>query len=251
MYKIVKVLVISLVLLVILGFVFWKLFGNCQFGNCKFSQTLNKIETATSTIIPKPTTILETGVPDYFLNKTAFIPQAPEKNWDQPWQDACEEAAILTVKYYFDDKTPDTATLLADYKILLEKSNSHDINLAQMSQIASDLYNYDSKIIDNPNVDTIEKYLSQGHILIAPANGQTLYQENKYFKNGGPLYHAVVILGYDHNKKQFIVHDVGTQFGAYFKYSYDVLMASIHDYPDSKNKKDINQGPPRLLLLLK
>lgn len=219
--------------------------------NNKITRTVDQVKITTETIIPKPTKILDSGIPDYFLNKTAFIPQAPEKNWDQPWQDTCEEAAILTVKYFFENKIPDFPTLLTDYKLLIDKSNSHDINLAQMSQIASDMYNYDSKIIDNPTTDTIEKYLSEGHILIAPANGQTLYQENKYFKNGGPLYHNIVILGYDHNKKQFIVHDVGTQFGAYFKYSYHVLMSSIHDYPDSKDKKDINQGPPRLLLLLK
>lgn len=251
MYKLIKLVFSVLILLVILGFVFWNLHGTCQFGNCKFKQTIDQVKITTETIIPKPTTILESGVPDYFLNKTAFIPQAPEKNWDQPWQDTCEEAAILTVKYYFENKTPDISTLLTDYKVLIDKSNSHDINLAQMSQIASDLYNYDSKIIDNPNTDTIEKYLSRGHILVVPANGKTLYQENKYFKNGGPLYHNLVILGYDHNKKQFIVHDVGTQFGAYFKYSYQVLMDSIHDLPPSGDKKEINQGVPRLLLLLK
>ncbi len=251
MYKIVKALVISLVFLIILGFVFWKLFGNCQFGNCRFKQTISKIETVKETIIPKPTKILETGIPDYFLNKTTFVPQAPEKNWDQPWQDACEEAAILTVHYYFENITPDTKTLLDDYKTLFSQSSTHDINLAQMSQIASDLYNYDSKIIDNPDTDTIERYLSQGHILIVPANGKTLYQENKYFKNGGPLYHNIVILGYDHTKQKFIVHDVGTQFGAYFKYSYNLLMKSIHDFPTSGIKADIDQGPKRILVLLK
>jgi len=219
--------------------------------NSKIAQTVQKIETATETIIPKPTTILDTGVPDYFLNKTAFIPQAPEKNWDQPWQDACEEAAILTVKYYFDGTTPNTATLLKDYEVLFGQSSTHDINLEQMGQIANKLYGYKFKIIDSPDTDTIEKHLSQGHILIAPANGQTLFTENKYFKNGGPLYHNIVILGYDHAKQKFIVHDVGTQFGAYFKYSYGVLIDSLHDFPDTGKKTDINQGPPRLLLLLK
>lgn len=251
MYRIFKVVLIFIIFVLIFGFVIWKLFGNCQFGNCKLKQTVEKIEVATSTIIPKPTEILESGIPDYFLNKTAFVPQAPEKKWDQPWQDTCEEAAILTVHYFLENKTPELSNILDDYKILIAKSNTHDINLAQMSQIASDLYNYDSKIIDNPDTDTIEKYLSQGNILIAPANGQTLYQENKYFKNGGPLYHNIVILGYDHAKQKFIVHDVGTQFGAYFKYSYQVLMDSLHDLPKSGDKKEINQGSPRLLLLLK
>lgn len=207
----------------------------------KADRVLQKIETATETIIPKPTKILESGIPDYFLNKTAFIPQAPEKNWAEPWQDACEEAAILTVKYFFENTTPDTKTLLADYQQILSQSSDNSINVSTMAKIANDLYGYQSKIIDSPDTDIIEKYLSQGNILIAPTNGKILFKENKYFKNGGPLYHDIVILGYDHAKKQFIVHDVGTQYGAYFKYSYTVLMESLHDY----------QGPPRLLLLLK
>ena len=87
MYRIFKVVLIFIIFVLIFGFVIWKLFGNCQFGNCKLKQTVEKIEVATSTIIPKPTAILESGIPDYFLNKTTFVPQAPEKNWEQPWQD--------------------------------------------------------------------------------------------------------------------------------------------------------------------
>lgn len=203
------------------------------------------------TAIPQPTKVLLSSIPNYFLNKTAFIPQAPEKNWAEPWQDACEEAAILTVKYFFESKVPNTKTLLIDYQQLFSQSNTNDINLNQMGEIAKKLYGYDYQIIDNPTISSIEKYLSQGHILIAPANGQTLYRENKYFKNGGPLYHNIVILGYDRANRQFIVHDVGTQFGAYFKYSYKVLLTSLHDFPSSADKHDINQGIPKLLLLLK
>lgn len=220
-------------------------------SSCNHLQTARPIETITETITPKPTKVLESSTPNYFLNKTSFIPQAPEKNWQEPWQDACEEAAILTVKYFFEDKSPNIPTLVEDYQELFRHSTTHDINLNQMAQISQELYGYQSKIIDNPTIETIEKYLSQGHILIAPANGQTLYQENKYFKNGGPLYHNIVILGYNRSQQQFIVHDVGTQFGAYFKYSYRVLLESLHDFPPSGDKHDINQGTPRLLLLLK
>ena len=76
-------------------------------------------------------------------------------------------------------------------------------------------------------------------------------KENNHFKSGGPWYHNLVILGYDDDKKQFTVHDVGTQFGAYFRYSYDTLMKSIHDFPLSLKKEDINQGIPRALILIK
>ena len=76
-------------------------------------------------------------------------------------------------------------------------------------------------------------------------------KENKNFKNGGPWYHSLVILGYDDDQQQFIVHDVGTRLGAYFRYSYQILLESIHDFPPSHKKEDIDQGSSRVLLLLK
>ncbi|KKQ68181.1 MAG: hypothetical protein US90_C0026G0005 [Candidatus Shapirobacteria bacterium GW2011_GWE2_38_30] len=50
---------------------------------------------------------------------------------------------------------------------------------------------------------------------------------------------------------KFIVHDVGTQFGAYFHYSYDLLIESIHDFPSSGVKEDINSGIKQVLILIK
>ncbi|MFA4827257.1 MAG: hypothetical protein WC596_03350, partial [Candidatus Shapirobacteria bacterium] len=71
----------------------------------------------------------------------------------------------------------------------------------------------------------------------------------KHFKSGGPYYHNLTILGYDDTKQKFIVHDVGTQFGAYFQYSYDLLMESIHDFPLSGKKEDILIGAKKILIL--
>ena len=120
-----------------------------------------------------------------------------------------------------------------------------------MAVIASDMFKLNSKIIDNPTIDQIKNYLSQDIPVVVTANGKTLYAENKHFKSGGPYYHSLTILGYDDDKNQFTVHDVGTQFGAYFKYSYSLLMESIHDFPESGKKEDINSGEKRVLILLK
>ena len=38
--------------------------------------------------------------PQYFIS-VPFTSQAPEKNWEQPWQDACEEAAVLMLDAYY------------------------------------------------------------------------------------------------------------------------------------------------------
>lgn len=218
--------------------------------------TKNQVETFVEEIAPQPTTIVPTtGLPNRHLIKAAFIPQAPEKNWDEPWQDACEEAALLNVYYYYEQQNPTIAQMLATYQQLFDYEKdqgwSHDINLSQMATISSQLWGYQNQIVDNPTLFDLKKFISQNIPIIVPANGKTLFAENKNFKNGGPWYHNLVILGYDDDKSEFTVHDVGTRLGAYFKYSYDLLLRSIHDFPASTSKENIDQGVPRVLILLK
>lgn len=219
------------------------------------NSTITFENTPTPTLIPFPTRITPTtGLPDYHLIRTTFIPQAPEKNWDQPWQDACEEAALLTVDYYYKKLTPSLPQLLARYQQLFEFENGqnwlHDVNLLQMSEISKNYLNYDPIILENPSIGDLKKSVVNDVPVIVTANGKTLYRENKHFKSGGPWYHALVILGYDDRIQKFIVHDVGTQFGAYFQYSYDLLIMAIHDLPDSRNKEEIDSGSKKALVLI-
>ena len=222
----------------------------------KIIQVVEKIEEVKETIAPQPTKILETGLPDKHLIKTVFVPQSPEKKWDQPWQDACEEASLLTVDYYYRNITSiDSQYIKTDILKMIDFENqqsfTHDMNLEQMSLVAQNYLNYSTQIITSPSIEDIKTYISRDIPVIVPASGKVLYQENKHFNSGGPYYHNLVILGYDDNQQKFTVHDVGTQFGAYFKYSYNILMASIHDFPDSLKKEDINQGDKKILILLK
>ncbi len=251
---IVKAIIIVGILL-LLHFIFAKKITIEKIEN-KINGTVNKIETVKETIIPEPTKILESGLPDQHLIKTAFVQQAPEKNWDQPWQDACEEASLITVDYFYKNIKSITTTENRDAILkMIEFENqqgfTHDINIEQMSLVAQKYLGYQTKIIENPTIEDIKKYLVQNIPVIVTGNGKTLYQENKHFNSGGPYYHSLVILGYDDNKKQFTTHDVGTKAGAYFKYSYNLLMESIHDFPSSGQKEDINSGPKRVLILLK
>jgi hypothetical protein len=214
-----------------------------------------QITNVVETVAPQPTKINSDGLPNKHLISTAFVPQAPEKIWDQPWQDACEEAALLTVDYYYRDLKPDTATMLSDYQKMFDFEASenwtHDVTLTQMATISAEFLGYQTKIIDSPTIESIKTFIAADTPVIIPANGKILYTENKHFKSGGPWYHNLVILGYDDAKSQFTVHDVGTQFGAYFRYSYATLMDSIHDFPESLKKEEINTGQKRVLILLK
>ncbi len=247
-------IVIIFTILISFGFLIFKFYPKNKVQN-KINQISQKVEEVKETIIPQPTKILPSGLPNKHQIKTVFVPQSPEKNWDQPWQDACEEAALLTVDYYYKNITfadPQTIKndLLKIFDFETQQAFTHDINLEQMSLVAQKYLGYSTKIIANPTVEDLKKYLSQDIPIIVPANGKTLYQENKHFKEGGPYYHNLVILGYDDSINKFTVHDVGTQFGAYFKYSYSLLMQSIHDFPASKQKEDINQGDKKVLILL-
>lgn len=221
----------------------------------KIEEVKNTTQTIQETIIPKPTKILDTGLPNKHLIKTAFIPQSPEQNWDEPWQDACEEASLLTVNYFYKNQNPNIPTIRDDILKMIDFENSqnftHDMTVDQMTIVAQKYLGYKTEIIDSPTTENIKKYISQDIPVVVPANGKILYQENKHFTNGGPYYHNLTILGYDDTKNQFIVHDVGTKSGAYFKYSYQLLINSIHDFPTSKNKEDINTGSKRVLILLK
>ncbi len=214
--------------------------------------TKEKIENSVETL---RTTSLQKHSEDFKLIKTAFVEQAPEKNWDQPWQDACEEASLLTVDFYYQNKSSSPeivrGNILNMIKFEETQNFTKDMNIAQMAIVGEKYLNYQSKTIDNPTIEQIKKYLNQNIPIIVTANGKTLYQENKHFNSGGPYYHSLVILGYDNGKKQFIVHDVGTKFGAYFHYSYSLLLESIHDFPESGKKEDINNGQKRVLILLK
>ncbi len=249
---------IGVFLIIILGFLLFlfkkNIFISSKIEN-KITEVKNNVENIQETIVPKPSKILENGLPNKHLIKTTFIPQSPEQNWDQPWQDACEEAALLTVNYFYKNQNPDTSIIRDDILKMIDFENSlaftHDMNVDQMALVSQKYLGFKTRIIDNPTIEDIKKYISQNIPVIAPANGKILYQENKHFTNGGPYYHNLTILGYDDPKNQFIVHDVGTKSGAYFKYSYTLLINSIHDFPDSKNKEDINTGSKRILILLK
>jgi len=252
--------IIVICILLLFHFIFAKKLTKENIEN-KITQTVEKIgqtttEVKTSLSRQVAPTQSETEGLSQHLIETAFVQQAPEKNWDQPWQDACEEASLIIVDYFY--KNTKSISIIENRDALLKmiefennQGFTHDTNIEQMSLVAQKYLGYQTKIIENPTVEDIKKYLIQNIPIVVTANGKTLYEENKHFNSGGPYYHSLVILGYDDNKKQFIVHDVGTKAGAYFKYSYDLLMESIHDFPESGKKEDINNGPKRVLILLK
>ncbi len=112
---------------------------------------------------------------------------------------------------------------------------------AEMIQKKLKIQNSKLKIISNPTVDDLKKELAQGHPIIAPFAGRQL--GNPFYTGEGPLYHMMVIKGYD--EKHFITNDVGTKRGHNFIYPYETIMSTMHEWHDT----DINLGAKKVIVI--
>ncbi|OGH76826.1 MAG: hypothetical protein A2469_03040 [Candidatus Magasanikbacteria bacterium RIFOXYC2_FULL_40_16] len=168
-----------------------------------------------------------------------FTSQAPEKNWDQPWQDACEEAAVLMFDAYYKEYNLSPLFVRDEIIKMVEWEEVKDWGLSIEMEKVKELMEYYSsnlktKIVENPTVEQIKKILAGGDIVLVVADGKVL--PNPHFRDGGPEYHALIIRGY--TDKTFITNDPGTQFGENFEYKYDDLLNAIHDW----NGGDVKNG---------
>ena len=202
---------------------------------------------ATSTTIKSSNTIYE--LPSTFKLKVPFTSQAPHANWDDPYQEACEEASLIMVNAYLNNNplTPARADAEIIDLVTYEESLglSQDITIEQVATIAENYYGYKTRIIENPTVDIIKQELTFQNPVIVPAAGRKL--GNPYFSGEGPWYHMLVVTGYDRN--EFITNDPGTKRGEGHKYKYQTLMNAIHDWTGVK--EEIEAGIPKVLVLYK
>ena len=176
-----------------------------------------------------------------------FFPQAPDANWDLPWQEACEEASITLAYHYFVEEPLTKEQFTKDILGLVDWENEHfgDYRHTTVALTAEMLRGYfgftDYQILEKPTVDSLKTELAAGHIIVAPFAGRML--GNPFYSGEGPYYHSMVIKGYD--QKNFITDDVGTKRGLNFIYPYQTLLKALHDYKDA----DIQTAPARVIVL--
>lgn len=173
-----------------------------------------------------------------------FTSQAPLTNWDALHEDACEEASLIMVMHYIDNtKIASKEGTDAEIKDMVqwETDNKYDksVTLLQLTQIAKH-YGKSKYRIESAIKNNIEKELANAKPVIVPAAGRELNNPN--FKQPGPIYHMLVIKGYD--KDGFIANDPGTRKGEGYRYSFDTLLGAIHDY-DADN---IDNGAKKYLV---
>ena len=191
-------------------------------------------------------------LPEQVLNQATFVSQAPFANWDAVHEETCEEAAVIIARLYRQGRKEISADeaekeLMAMVRYQEEHyGGAHDITAQEITRLAADFYGEDGyEVVTSFTLADLKQYVSQGNLIIVPAAGRVL--ENPNFKQPGPLYHVLVITGYDDKKQQFITNDPGTRKGFGFRYSYKNLMESIHDFPGEKEK--ILEGAPAVIIV--
>ncbi len=186
---------------------------------------------------------LEKAEPEKLLNglnlKMAFYPQAPYANWDEPWQEACEEAAALLIANNYFKHNWTVAQFNEEILKLVEYENKvfgdyKNTDVDQSAQFIEDYLGLKTKKYVNPSFDDVRRIIGRGHFIWVPLAGRQI--NNPFFTNGGPKYHAFVIKGFEiaaDGTKKVITHEVGTKNGADYVYKWDVIQKAIHDYAEN------------------
>jgi len=163
-----------------------------------------------------------------------FTSQAPEENWDQPWQDACEEASVLMISSYYNKHKITKSYAVSEINRMIDWETENNWAYSISAKNVTTLLNNELEnknefeMVENPTIEQIKYSISNGNPVLGLFYGKEL--ENPNFNNGGPDYHTLIIKGY--TETQFITNDPGTKNGKNFLYSYENIMNALHDWND-------------------
>jgi len=154
---------------------------------------------------------------------------------------------MIMVDAYFNDRplTAHTAEQAILNLVTWETDHGYqvDVTAEEAVKILTDYFSLNATVVTDVTVDRIKTELSGGKLIIVPAAGRELGNPN--FQQPGPIYHMLVIRGYDGTR--FITNDPGTRKGERFVYAYDTLLSAIHDWDhdraaDGMTDDEIAQG---------
>ncbi len=211
------------------------------------AKEVSEVKNAIKVAPIRDTSTVTSTLPDTINLAVPFTPQAPHANWEQPYQDACEEASVAMVNYFYLKKifTPDAADKEILDIVAWEDKNfgsNRDTDAEQIADFIRRYYGYKKvEVIENPTVFAIKEQIAAGRPVILPMYGRAL--GNPYFTPPGPTYHMLVVKGY--TKDKFITNDPGTRRGADYLYSFDVLLNANHDW----NNGNVENGRKVMIVI--
>lgn len=189
-----------------------------------------KVEQQQSKPDLKPKTIIKEAL----LLEVPFTSQAPTGNWDELHNDACEEAsAIMVAEYFSGNRSQELTASFVESEIekLTEWQQQNygyylSITTEETAKMIESVYGLRTSIAFEFTENKIKEALNKNQLVILPANGRLLGNPN--FKQPGPIYHMVVIIGYD--EQGFITNDPGTRRGKHYRYDFDTLYEAAAEW---------------------
>lgn len=242
-----ETLIIVFILILTVSVVFY--FKN---KNDFLKEQKNQPSPSSSIVEASPTPTIEENSKEiipatYRIDNIPFTPQAPFAKWDFDHNEACEEAAILMVHYFYKGKslTPEIADKEIMGMINYQKQNwqgHFDLEAKDIAKLAKEYYSYkNAKVIYSAAISDIKKEVAKGNPVIIPTAGRLL--GNPYYKSPGPIYHALVVIGY--TESEIITNDPGTKRGKDYSYKNEVILNAMHEW----NGGNVNSGRKTIIIL--
>lgn len=191
------------------------------------------------------------AIPSKLQLTVPFTPQAPTANWDELHNEACEEASLIMANAYFNNISSLPPAIVEKEIDKLTKWQNEtygyhlSITTSETARMAEEVYKLNTEIVQFDE-ETIKQALADNKLVVYPAMGQMLGNPN--FTGEGPIYHMLVITGYDGNDN-FITNDPGTKRGLNYKYSYETLEAAAGNWVHSAHAVDTTDK--RIILISK
>ena len=161
---------------------------------------------------------------------------------------------MAMVAFYLADKSITSHTMEQEILNLVAWESDHgykiDVTTAEVVEILDAFYGVTARIVRDPSAADITRLLSEGNLVIIPAAGREL--GNPYFHQPGPIYHMLVIRGYEAG--EFITNDPGTKRGEAYRYPFATLMNAIHDWDHQRadggmTDEEMSQGLRRIVVV--
>lgn len=185
------------------------------------------------------------------MRNVPFVSQSPFGDWREPYQNFCEEASVVMAAHFLWGLSLPLPIADIEMRIIrkyeeLVFRDYRDTSAEQTAEILRVLYGFTGiSIREVLTIDALKKELDAGNIVLAPVAGRML--QNPYFIPPGPLYHMVVVHGFDDDKGVFITHDPGTRHGKNFQYEQFRFFAALHDW----NQGDVARGKKMVVVISK
>ncbi len=183
--------------------------------------------------------------------KVPYTSEIPLGSWVKPWNNACEEASMVMAESYYFGNESMTKAVAVKYMTPIFKiedkifGSNADSDTVRTAKLLNDYLSVSATIKNNPTIEEIKDQLRRGKPVISFHYAKDIKNPYHHWRVGGSYFHVMVLVGFDDNTNEFLVHDSGDPVtGAYHRYGYNLIMNTLHDFNFKNHKAD---GPARVL----